>query len=164
MPYDKNTDTYKWNVEKSIDYNYFLQNRVTPTNNQFMISNIIFNTAKEKVQLSKDILEKSNIAIWDMYESCVRETEEGKESSLDEHIKKEVWNDIPELLNRYPNIQWIGIAGEKNYNRFKNHFSNIELFVFQVPSTSNSSPSCGDDITMPVWRDWNALLNSINKE
>ena len=99
-----------------------------------------------------------------MYESCVRETEEGKESSLDEHIKKEVWNDIPELLNRYPNIQWIGIAGEKNYNRFKNHFSNIELFVFQVPSTSNSSPSCGDDITMPVWRDWNALLNSINKE
>ena len=44
----RNSDQYKWNVEKSIDFDYLLKNRVTPTNNRFLISNIDFETEAER--------------------------------------------------------------------------------------------------------------------
>ena len=53
LPYNKDCDSYKWNIEKSIDFDYLLDNRVSKTNNQFFIANINFETGIEKENFVK---------------------------------------------------------------------------------------------------------------
>ncbi|KAA9011879.1 DNA-deoxyinosine glycosylase [Niallia endozanthoxylica] len=77
-------------------------------------------------------IKNHHIALWDVIYSCLRE------GSLDSNIKAEVPNDILGLLERYPNIQFIGFNGGKAYEVFKKKigFRTLDINYKKLPSTS----------------------------
>lgn len=84
---------------------------------------------EEKVKF----LRENKIALWDVIYKCNRE------GSLDSNIKDEIPNDILNLLDKYPNINYILFNGGKAEKSFKKHFGfklpyNIEFY--RMPSTS----------------------------
>lgn len=81
----------------------------------------------EKIRM----LKKHHIALWDVIDSCERK------GSLDSEIKNEEANQIPELLEKYPNIQTIFCNGGKSYkNAQKILGKHFKIPVFLLPSTS----------------------------
>lgn len=66
-------------------------------------SNMEFKNYEEKVSC----LKKHHIALWDTLQSCERE------SSLDSNIKEEEYNDIDDLLSRYPQIKKLYLMERK---------------------------------------------------
>jgi hypoxanthine-DNA glycosylase len=84
-------------------------------------------TYKEKLTLIK----KNNIALWDVFESCVRP------GALDSDIKNEIPNNIPRLLKKYPNVKAVFINGRFAHNSFKKIFEGkVNRPYFYLPSTS----------------------------
>lgn len=83
-------------------------------------------------QKKLQILLNNNFALWDIIEFCDRE------GSLDSNIQNEVPNDIPQLLNKYPNTKIICLNGNKAYTAFKKHFPMIlrTYKCYKMPSTS----------------------------
>ena len=83
---------------------------------------------KTKIQT----LLKNNFALWDVIKSCERE------GSLDTNIEKEVPNKIPELLEKFKNIETIYLNGNKSYCAFKKYFPELlhKYKCFKMPSTS----------------------------
>ncbi|CDQ40789.1 MULTISPECIES: DNA-deoxyinosine glycosylase [Virgibacillus] len=83
----------------------------------------------EKIKLCK----QHQIALWDTIANCYRE------GSLDANIKKEVPNNILELLDKYPTIKLIACNGGKSYQTFRKYFSTAlikPVDVVKLPSTS----------------------------
>lgn len=81
----------------------------------------------DKIQM----LKKHCIALWDVIDSCERK------GSLDSEIKNEEANQIPELLEKYPNIQAIFCNGGKSFkNAQKILGKHFKIPVFLLPSTS----------------------------
>lgn len=77
------------------------------------------------------ILKKNHIAIWDVIDSCERK------GSLDSEIKNEEANQIPELLEQYPNIQVIFCNGGKSYKNLQKLLGkNFRIPIYLLPSTS----------------------------
>lgn len=77
------------------------------------------------------ILQKHNIALWDVIDSCERK------GSLDSEIKNEEANEIMELLNEHPQIKAIFCNGQKSYKNLQKILGkNFEMPVFCLPSTS----------------------------
>jgi hypoxanthine-DNA glycosylase len=76
----------------------------------------------------------NGIALWDIIANCERE------GSLDSDIKGAVPNDIPGLLERYPNIEELVCNGTKSFAELNKHFgTNPEIAkrkVLRMPSTS----------------------------
>ena len=62
------------------------------------------------------ILEKHNIALWDVIDTCERK------GSLDSEIRNEEANKIGELLHNYPNIKAVFCNGQKSYKNFQSDF------------------------------------------
>lgn len=56
----KDSVTYKWNIEKSVDYNYIRDTCVTK-NGQLLISNINFNTKEERDNFTNFIYENDEV-------------------------------------------------------------------------------------------------------
>lgn len=78
-----------------------------------------------------DVLKKNHIALWDVIDSCERK------GSLDSEIKNEEANQIPELLEQYPNIRAVFCNGGKSYkNLIKILGKNYRVPIFLLPSTS----------------------------
>jgi hypoxanthine-DNA glycosylase len=77
---------------------------------------------------------RSGIALWDVIASCERE------GSLDSNIKLAVPNDIPGLLERYPNIAVLVCNGTKSYSELNKHFGKhpelLKRKIVRMPSTS----------------------------
>lgn len=86
----------------------------------------------------ENILKKLKVAVWDVYESAIREDEEQKATSKDSDIELVEWNDIPKFLNEYPNIKRVGVLGKKAYEDFVRKFPDIKQVVY-LPSTSGSN-------------------------
>lgn len=84
-------------------------------------------------EISK-ILKESKVALWDMYDSGIRQNKQGKKTSNDLDIQQEIWNDIPALLTDYPNIKRVGIMGGKPYKKFQKRYPSIHTEC--LPSTS----------------------------
>jgi hypoxanthine-DNA glycosylase len=77
------------------------------------------------------VLKKHHIAIWDVIDSCERK------GSLDSEIKNEEANQIPELLEEYPNIQAIFCNGGKSYKNLQKLLGkNFRIPIYLLPSTS----------------------------
>ncbi|MCI3937105.1 DNA-deoxyinosine glycosylase [Chryseobacterium aahli] len=77
------------------------------------------------------VLKKNHIAIWDVIDSCERK------GSLDSEIKNEEANQIPELLEEYPNIQAIFCNGGKSYKNLQKLLGkNFKIPIYLLPSTS----------------------------
>lgn len=83
---------------------------------------------KDKLQ----VLLHNQIALWDVIQSCKRN------GSLDSNIKNETPNDIPKLLNQFPNIKIICLNGNKSYSAFKKYFPELlkQYKCYHLPSTS----------------------------
>lgn len=83
---------------------------------------------KDKLQ----VLLQNQIALWDVIQSCKRN------GSLDSNIKNETPNNIPELLNQFPNIKVICLNGNKSYSAFKKYFPELlqQYKCYHLPSTS----------------------------
>ncbi|KUJ53490.1 DNA-deoxyinosine glycosylase [Chryseobacterium sp. JAH] len=77
------------------------------------------------------ILKKHHIALWDVIDSCERK------GSLDSEIKNEEANQIPELLEEYPNVKAIFCNGGKSYKNLQKLLGkNFKIPVYLLPSTS----------------------------
>lgn len=78
-----------------------------------------------------DVLKKNHVALWDVIDSCERK------GSLDSEIKNEEANQIPEVLEQYPNIRAVFCNGGKSYkNLIKILGKNYRVPIFLMPSTS----------------------------
>lgn len=79
----------------------------------------------------KMLIQKLNIALWDVCASCVRQ------GSLDSAIRDEVPNDIPTLLARNPSIRAVVFNGQPAEKLFRRHFPELKSVAFYtLPSTS----------------------------
>ena len=77
------------------------------------------------------VLKKNHVALWDVIDSCERK------GSLDSEIKNEEANQIPELLEQYPNIQVIFCNGGKSYKNLQKLLGkNFRIPIYLLPSTS----------------------------
>lgn len=78
-----------------------------------------------------DFLTDNKIALWDVIETCERK------GSLDTEIRNEESNDIPALLNEFPNIKAVFCNGQKAHkNLLKMVGKDYDLPIFVLPSTS----------------------------
>lgn len=83
------------------------------------------------------ILKKLKVALWDIYESALREDDVHKETSKDSDIVEVEWNDILGFLQIYSNIKQVGVLGKKAYREFIKKYPEVE--VKYLPSTSGSN-------------------------
>lgn len=63
------------------------------------------------------MLKAHRIALWDVVRAAERE------GSADTDIRREVPNDIPALLNRYPTIRTVAFNGKKAAELFRKHYN-----------------------------------------
>ncbi|KMQ68804.1 DNA glycosylase [Chryseobacterium sp. FH2] len=100
-----------------------------------------------------NILQKHNIALWDVIDSCERK------GSLDSEIKNEESNQIAELLEEHPNIQAIFCNGGKSYKNLQKILGkNFKIPVYLMPSTS---PLHTVSFEKKI-EEWKNILNFIN--
>ena len=107
-------------------------------------------------EISK-ILKKTQVALWDMFDSGIRQNKQGKNTSRDLDIKQEIWNDIPALLADYPNIKQVGIMGGKPYEIFQKKYPFINAVC--LPSTSGANGAkWGNPIEQSIgWKEFKDL-------
>ncbi|MCD9023126.1 DNA-deoxyinosine glycosylase [Cohnella silvisoli] len=76
----------------------------------------------------------NGVALWDVIANCERK------GSLDSDIKLAVPNDIPGLLQRYPNIEALVCNGAKSFAELSKHYGSFPEVagrkVIRMPSTS----------------------------
>jgi len=103
---------------------------------------------EEKLKLASS----NGIALWDVIASCERE------GSLDSDIKKAVPNDIPGLLDKYPNVEAIVCNGTKSYSEMLKHYGSdpevMKRRLLRLPSTSPipTKDYRGLDDRLAAWR------------
>ena len=93
----------------------------------------------------KEILFQHQILLWDVIGECERE------GSLDSAIRKEKVNDLEQLIQLYPSITKVLCNGKKAYDLYLRHFSNINVPVFYLPSTSNANRSIKEEALFTIW-------------
>ncbi len=97
------------------------------------------------------------VALWDVIATCERE------GSLDSDIKQAVPNDIPGLLERYPNVEALICNGTKSFAELDKHFGShpeiVRRKVLRMPSTSPipTRDYRGLDDRLVAWRQITAL-------
>lgn len=97
----------------------------------------------EKIKL----LLKSNIALWDVCKSCIRQ------GSLDTDIKDEVPNDLVPFLKEHSNIRLIAFNGKEAEKKFKYHFKDlINIETIQLPSTSPANAQISWEVKAKHWQ------------
>lgn len=98
------------------------------TNRFWKILGHIFHSEFETKAQKLALLEKGNIALWDICHTCIRK------GSMDADIKEVEPNDIRGLLDKNPSIQKIICNGKTSLKYMKRFFP--ELDVISMPSTS----------------------------
>lgn len=83
------------------------------------------------------ILKDQKVALWDIYDSALREDGAHKATSKDCDIVDVEWNDICRFLQTYPNIKRVGVLGKKAYQEFIRKYPDIKVEC--LPSTSGSN-------------------------
>jgi len=114
----------------SFKYDFYYANKY---NSFWKIINDIFQVNLYKNDEKKEFLLKKGIALWDLIANCKRD------SSLDNKLKEINLNDIPSLLQKYPNIKKIGCNGKKSYDLLTKNFKNIKLEIIYLTSTSSAN-------------------------
>jgi len=114
----------------SFKYDFYYANKY---NSFWKIINDIFQVNLYKNDEKKEFLLKKGIALWDLIANCKRD------SSLDSKLKEINLNDIPSLLQKYPNIKKIGCNGKKSYDLLTKNFKNIKLEIIYLTSTSSAN-------------------------
>jgi hypoxanthine-DNA glycosylase len=93
------------------------------------------------------ILEKYQIALWDVIDTCERK------GSLDSEIRNEEANKIGEFLHNYPNINAIFCNGQKSYkNLLKILPKDFHLPIIALPSTSPAHAILKYEEKLNLWK------------
>jgi len=87
------------------------------------------------------------IALWDMFFSAERA------GALDADIRNGTPNDIPGLIQKYPSIKRVLLAGRKAEKSFKKLFPCIAVESFYVPSTSPAYAGKAFEGKLKEWKD-----------
>lgn len=99
--------------------------------NQFWkILSDIFETPLTDEASKIALLLRRNLALWDIVYACDRK------NSADTNLKNIIPQDIPALLNRYPNINQICFTGRKAQAIFLKHYGSLEIKTTLLPSPS----------------------------
>ena len=120
------------------------------TNNQFwMILYNVFEESEPSVSYSEKLsfLHKHSVALWDVFYSAERQ------GALDADIKNEVPNDIPGLVNAYPNITRILLNGRTAEKSFHIFCPDVCVNAVYVPSTSPAYAKMSLEAKASAWRD-----------
>lgn len=86
-----------------------------------------------------------DLALWDVIAYCERE------GSLDSKIKNVVCNDIEHLLQEHPTITSVICNGKKASSLFNQYFSNLNVEVYHLPSTSNANRTIKEEVLFESW-------------
>ena len=101
--------------------------------------------AKEALQM------KYNIALWDILDSAVRGT------SSDKDLMDEKPNDLPQLLEEYPNIKLLLFHSKSAYKYFKRFFKNTAIPYICVSSPSGQNRKGTEEKA----EEWRAALSCV---
>ena len=97
-------------------------------------------------QTRKKLLQKNNIALWDVLQFCDRV------GSLDSAIKNEIANDFETFLAAHPNIKTILFNGQKAAAFFKKYVHlKKEYQLITLPSTSPANASKNFQSKLEEW-------------
>jgi hypoxanthine-DNA glycosylase len=98
-------------------------------------------------QTRKALLQKNNIALWDVLQFCDRA------GSLDSAIKNEIANDFETFLEQHPNIQTILFNGQKAAAFFKKYVHlKKEYQLRTLPSTSPANAGKSFQSKLEEWQ------------
>jgi hypoxanthine-DNA glycosylase len=88
-------------------------------------------TTPENFTEKVTLMQNNQLGLWDVLQYCERQ------GSLDSNIKNPEENDLPGLLEQYPNIQKIIFNGQESHRLFHKKFGHlIRLEKHILPSTS----------------------------
>lgn len=103
------------------------------------------------------LLKENRIALWDVIASCQRV------GASDSAICCVTPNQIPELLQRYPNIRKIFLNGRTAERLFKLHFGDsIRLPVRRLPSTSPAHAAISYKEKLKRWKQVRAGVRPVS--
>ncbi|MBF4516648.1 DNA-deoxyinosine glycosylase [Flavobacterium sp. ANB] len=98
-------------------------------------------------QIRKALLQKNNIALWDVLQFCDRI------GSLDSAIKNEIANDFESFLKTHPNIKTILFNGQKAAAFFKKYVHlNKPYNLITLPSSSPANASQSFNLKLEEWK------------
>jgi len=130
---------------KSFENNFYYAH---PRNQFWPILSEIFeqpaNTIEERIALLKEV----RIALWDVVGYCERK------NSSDSNLQACQPNDIPKLLDEYPNIEAILFTGRKAEELYNRYFGKqLKYPTFLLPSPSPAYAAMRFESKLKVWRD-----------
>ena len=103
----------------------------------------------------KALLQKNNIAVWDVLQFCDRV------GSLDSAIKNEIANDFETFLKNHPNITTIFFNGQKAAAFFKKYVSLQKSYnQITLPSSSPANASKSFQSKLEEWKIIGSLIKS----
>ena len=98
-------------------------------------------------QIRKSLLQKNNIALWDVLQFCDRV------GSLDSAIKNEIANDFETFLEQHPNIKTILFNGQKAAAFFKKYVHLKKSYtLITLPSSSPANAGKSFESKLEEWK------------
>ena len=92
------------------------------------------------------ILNRNGIALWDVFESCVRP------GALDADISRATLNDIPALVKKHPTVKAVFLNGGTAYSTYRKNFEEkIIIPAFRMPSTSPANAAMSYEQKKKAW-------------
>ncbi len=101
-----------------------------PRNQFWRLLGTIYDMAYRSREERVEILRKNRLALWDVIKGCERT------NSLDSNLKACTPNDIPALLEAYPDIERILFTGVKAQTLFERFFKEVSIETKRLPSPS----------------------------
>lgn len=138
---------------KSLELNQYYGHR---QNNfwKFMFT-ILKEDFSNDYETRKALLQKNNIAVWDVLQFCDRV------GSLDSAIKNEIANDFETFLKNHPNITSIFFNGQKAAAFFKKYVSLQKTYnQITLPSSSPANASKSFQSKLEEWKIIGSLIKS----
>ncbi|BBG65468.1 G:T/U mismatch-specific uracil/thymine DNA-glycosylase [Hydrogenimonas sp.] len=119
-----------------------------PRNQFWPILSALFDMPAKSREERLKLLGSAKIALWDVVAGCERT------DSSDAGLRSCEPNDIPALLERYPNIEAILFTGRKAESLFKKHFGkDTDLPLSLLPSPSPAYAAMSFDEKLRIWRE-----------
>lgn len=125
-----------------------------PRNQFWPIMSALFSTELNDSDTRTDFLLKEGIALWDVYGALTR----SERNSSDANLTNLVPNDIPGLLQRYPNIKRIYCTGKKAFDGCRKCFPDLAVDVKLLPSTSPAYASMSFEKKLRAYAEVKAFL------
>lgn len=114
---------------KSFENNFYYAH---PRNQFWPILSELFGASLDDNETRRQFLLKHGIALWDVYGALKRRSGNSSDANLGDLVP----NDIPALLQRFPNIRVIFCTGKKAYDGLRKAFPGLAIEVVALPSTS----------------------------